>query len=329
MYKASVGITTHMKVKATDWIARNAEKLGIDGIWIGEDIDLGQDVYVLATATLLNAPSIHVGTAIIPITVHKIARIARACVTLQQTGQGRFIFGTGIGGMQDLERFGISIKKPVTELRRAVSVLRKLWAGESVTIESELIRLKDYNLGLKTPIDIPVFLGVRGPKMLKLAGEVADGVVLSGPVDYLKDAVRRIDISAKEWGRSVKEIDRVAWLPTIPTFKGGKEELAKRVVALVVADTPQPVIDLLDIDKDRIDNIRMAVRESGPDAGIPLVDQEIMDMFSISGDAEQIVDKFELLAQIGMTEVLLGPPFTGNWREAMTEIFQEISRRRV
>ncbi|MHA2042432.1 MAG: LLM class flavin-dependent oxidoreductase, partial [Candidatus Thorarchaeota archaeon] len=177
MYRASVGITTNMRVTATDWIAKNAAELGIDGIWVGEDINMGQDVYVLTTAALLNAPKTRVGTGIIPIAVHRIGTIARAAVTLQNIGNGRFVFGTGIGGIQDLKKLGIVVRKPVTELRNSVDAIRKLWAGEAVTIRSELMNLDDFSLGLKKAIDIPIFLGVRGPKMLKLVGEVADGAV--------------------------------------------------------------------------------------------------------------------------------------------------------
>jgi alkanesulfonate monooxygenase SsuD/methylene tetrahydromethanopterin reductase-like flavin-dependent oxidoreductase (luciferase family) len=328
MYRASVGITTNMRVTATDWIAENAAELGIDGIWIGEDIEMGQDVYVLTTAALLNAPKARVGTGIIPITVHRIGTIARAVATLQNTGKGRFVFGTGIGGIQDLKKLGITVRKPVTELRKSVDTLKRLWAGEAVTMKSELMNLEDFSLGLKKAIDIPIFLGVRGPKMLKLVGEVADGAVLSGPIDYLEDAVKRINKSAEETGRKADEIEKVAWLPTIPTFKGGKESLAKRVVALVVADMPQQVIDILDVDKERVDKLSTAVAESGPDAGIPHVDQELIDMFSISGSKEHMVDRFELLAKIGLTEAVLGPPFSGDWRAAMTEIFGEIKCRK-
>jgi alkanesulfonate monooxygenase SsuD/methylene tetrahydromethanopterin reductase-like flavin-dependent oxidoreductase (luciferase family) len=322
-----MGITTNMRVTATEWIAKNAERLGVDGIWIGEDIDLGQDVYVLTTAALLNAPKARVGTGIIPVTVHKISTIARAAVTMQNTGKGRFVFGTGIGGIQDLNNMGIIVQKPVTELRKSIKTLKSLWAGESVTIESELMKLNDYSLGLKKGVEIPVFLGVRGPKMLKLVGEVADGAVLSGPIDYLRDAVKRINTSAKKSGRKAEDIEKVAWLPTIPTFKGVKESLAKRVVALVVADMPQPVLDILDVDTERIDRLRIAVAKSGPDAGIPYVNQELIDMFAISGSRKHMVDRFELLEQIGLSEVVLGPPFSGNWREATEEIFKEIRSR--
>lgn len=328
MYRASVGITTNMKSTATSWIAENAAYLGADGIWIGEDIDIGQDIFVLTAATLLQSEKVRVGIGITPMTIHNISTLARAGLTLQEIGQGRFVFGTGVGGMQDLQRMGIMVKKPVTALRLAIGVLRELWAGKTVSVENELFKLDEYSLRIKGEASTPIFLGVRGPQMLKLAGQLADGVILSGPLDYLKIAGEIVDKSAVAAGRHPNSVEKVAWLPTIPTFKGGEEKLAKKVVSIVVADTPDPVLDMLSIDRARIDRLRTAVAESGPSGGIPHVDQEIMDMFAISGNCEQMVDRFDALGEIGMTEVVLGPPFSGDWRGAMSAIFQEIQTRR-
>jgi len=166
MYRASVGLTTNMKASATGWVARNAAELGADGIWIGEDIGLGQDIFVLAAATLLQSKGIRVGTGIIPVALHNITTLARAAVTLQEIGEGRFVFGVGMGGIQDLQRMDVKVKKPVTALREGVDVLRRLWQAESVTRNAEVLQLQDYSLRLKKPIEIPIFLGVRGPQML-------------------------------------------------------------------------------------------------------------------------------------------------------------------
>ena len=164
--------------------------------------------------------------------------------------------------------------------------------------------------------------------MLKLAGTVADGVILSGPIDYIRYAIEVVDEAASNVGRSTDEVEKVVWLPTIPTFKGGSNKLAKRVVALVVADTPEQVLGLLDIDTERADKIRKAVAESGPKGGAEFINQHFIDTFAISGTCDQMVDKFEMIHNLGASELVLGPPFSGEWREAMTEIFQEVHLRR-
>jgi 5,10-methylenetetrahydromethanopterin reductase len=328
MYRASVGITTSMKLSATDWIGKNADSLGIDGIWVGEDIDLGQETSIL-TASLLEATTkARVGTGIIPVSVHNLSIIARSALTLQELGNGRFVLGIGLGGIQDLQKLGKQVKKPVCVLRDTTLALKRLFNSESVTMKSEMFNLTDYSLRISKPIDIPIFFGVRGPQMLKLAGRIADGVILSGPKEYLQYAIDTIDKIASERGRKRKEIEKVVWLPTIPTFKGGSNELAKQVVALVVADTPAQVLDLLDIDRERADKIREVVAALGPKAGAELIDQQFIDTFAISGTRERMVDRFEEIHNLGATEVVLGPPFSGDWRGAMIEIFEEIHRRR-
>ncbi|MFW9794810.1 MAG: LLM class flavin-dependent oxidoreductase, partial [Candidatus Thorarchaeota archaeon] len=147
MYSVSVGITTNMGVDATGWIAQNADALGARSIWVGEDIALGQEPFVLTANTLLQTKRTRVGTGIIPVTVHNIATLARVGLTLSELGQGRFVFGLGIGGIQDLERHGIIIRRPVTELRKTIQTLHRLWGGETIDSEGELFTLKGFGLG--------------------------------------------------------------------------------------------------------------------------------------------------------------------------------------
>jgi 5,10-methylenetetrahydromethanopterin reductase len=329
MYSVSMGITTHMGVSATDWIAKNADSLGARSIWVGEDIALGQEAFVLTANTLLQTKNVRVGTGIIAVTVHNIATLARVGITLAEMGCGRFAYGLGIGGIQDLERYGIEVRKPVTELRKTVHTLNRLWAGETVDSKSEVFSITNFGLGFSETLKIPIFLGVRGPQMLRLTGKIADGVILSGPFDYLKNAIKLVDSAAKEVGREKESVEKVIWLPTIPTFKGIKEKVAKRVVALVIADTPDAVIDMLSVDIERVEKIRQTVAASGPKEGGEHVDQELLDVFSISGTREHMVNRFEALEKIGATEVVIGPPFSGDWREATSEIFEEVKMRRA
>jgi 5,10-methylenetetrahydromethanopterin reductase len=327
MYRLSLGVTTKMEAETTDWISRNVEALGLDGVWIGEDIGAGQDTAVLAAAMLLRSQRVRIGTGIIPIAVHSIAAIARDSVTLQEIGKGRFVLGIGIGGIQDLQKEGVSLRKPVTEMENAAVILRSLWEGKRVTLKSDLFYMSEYSLRLQQPLSIPLFLGVRGPQMLELAGRVADGVILSGPFDYVKKATAIIEKATLRAGREISEMEVVIWIPTIPTFCGIKEKAAKRIVALVVADTPLSVAAMLKIDQEKLAKIREKVASSGAKAGAEFVDKEILDAFSISGSKEHMVDQFEEFSRIGVTEVVLGPPFAGSWKLALAEIAQEVRER--
>jgi 5,10-methylenetetrahydromethanopterin reductase len=164
--------------------------------------------------------------------------------------------------------------------------------------------------------------------MLKLTGKIADGVILSGPFDYLRYAIKTVDDAAEQAGRNKTDVEKVIWVPTIPTFKGIKEKVARRVVALVIADTPDPVLDMLAVDREKVNRVRETVAASSPKEGAELIDDELLDVFSISGTKEHMIDRFEDVAGIGATEVVIGPPFSGDWRKALEEIFAEVDTRR-
>ncbi len=164
--------------------------------------------------------------------------------------------------------------------------------------------------------------------MLRLAGQIADGVILSGPIGYLRYAIDIINNEAEKSGRDSNSIEKVVWVPTIPTFKGLDVATAKRVIALVVADTPDQIINLTDVDMQQVELIRKSVRNGGPSQGAAHVTEEIMDIFSVTGNSVHMADQFEAMVKTGATEIVIGPPFSGDWRAAVTEILHEIALRK-
>ncbi|TFF92534.1 LLM class flavin-dependent oxidoreductase [Candidatus Thorarchaeota archaeon] len=323
MYRLSLGITTKMSVETTDWIARHAKTLGADGIWIGEDIGAGQDVFVLAASVLLRTSEVRVGTGIVPISTHNLTTIARSSLALHEVGNGRFALGLGIGGTQDLQSAGMRIRKPVTEMRKATELLHSLWRGETVSVMTELTEVESYSLRLSEDITVPVFFGVRGPQMLDLAGRVSDGVILSGPFEYIERAIDIVRNAAVDTSRDPAEIEIVVWIPTIPTFRGIKKKVARRIVALVVADTPESVVEMLSVNPEKLAKIRRKVASAGPKAGAEFVDDHVLDAFSISGSKQHMANQFETLASLGVNEIVLGPPYAGEWKSSLAEVIRE------
>jgi 5,10-methylenetetrahydromethanopterin reductase len=328
MYKISAGMTTNMRKSATDWIAGHARELGLDGIWIGEDIGIGQDVFVLTAATLMQSTGVRVGNGIIPITIHNISTTARAAFSLYDLAGERYAFGTGIGGLQDLKKQGIHVKKPVTELERGIHTLRSLWTQETVSIDSQLFHLENYALGIKKPVTIPVFMGVRGPQMLELAGQIADGVIFSGPIEYLQSAFEIVEDSASRHARDPEDIEKVVWLPTIIQEEQGTSHLAKRVVALIASDMPSYVLEMLDVNEEKLSQVVDTVAKKGPSAGAEYVHEELIEAFAISGTPQQIVGQFDMLGELGATEIILGPPYSKGWRKRMRTVMDIFAERR-
>ncbi len=324
MYRVSIGITTGLKPEIADWVSRNAERLLAHGVWIGEDIGRGPDPFVLAAMILLRTRTVRVGTGILPVVTHGFDGLARSSASLAMICNDRFALGIGIGGTRDLLKRGLTVRRPVSLLRSTVLDLRRVWSGERITVTNEMFNLTGYKLGMESTPTIPIFLGVRGPQMLRLAGEIADGVILSGPIDYIGDAIRIVNDSARHNERGPIEI--VVWQPIIPLVSD-EEDLARTIVAIIVADTPQGVMNMIDVDPGLVRNVKRAVTEGGPAAGAEFVDSTLVDAFVICGSTEEIVDKFDEFAGMGATEVVIGPPFVGEWKKTVGEIIEEARTR--
>ncbi len=320
-YRVSIGLTTGMSNRTVTWLINNAESMGADGIWIGEDIGRGHDIFVLTALILASTHACRVGTAIVPVATHPVLELGRAAYSLQAIAPDRFVLGLGLGGVEDLQRRGIRIRRPVTLLREVVTTLRQLWADEQVSIDLESEGHVEGRLGVR-PLNrtCPVFLGVRGPQMLRLAGALADGVILSGPVGYLAEAVRTVRGAARTAGRAEADVETVAWLPTIMGRQDRRSRLARIVVATIIADTPPSVLSDTDLDPEALARVQQAVRNSGPEAGAEHVTEEMVSTFAIAGSVDDFLDAFETLHSIGITEIVVGPPFSKDWRMAMTDV---------
>jgi len=319
----NIGITSKASSIEFMKILSLAEKWKFNCLWIGEDIDKLHDVFVQASFALLNS-SLTVGIGITSVFFRNIANIARAAASLCEIGKTdsneRFRLGIGIGGIQILSRMKIPIKKPLSTIRYATFLLRKIWNGEFITFNSEIFHLKNYyaRYGLKQKI--PIYFGVRGPKMLSLAGELADGIILSGPKAYLEKAIKIVKKGIKKAKRSEKDINIVVWIPTILSLRKKDLELAKKIVVFVLADMPETVFEMSKIDIGTVKNIQKAYINEGLNSAIKLITDELLNEMIFYGDALELCESFLSMGKYGVNEVVFGPPFGVNKKLAIAQV---------
>lgn len=306
-------------------IAAVAERAGVHGIWIGEDMGRGYDVFTQASIMMLNAPTKNVGIGITSPIVRNISTIARAAAALREIDPARFRLGLGVGGLQDLARLGLAVDKPVAMLKEAVDALRRIWAGETVTLRGESFHLRQFLARYPVGFTIPVYLGVRGPSLLRLAGRIADGVILSGPLAYLKKALEVVRTSAIGGGLRSRPRS-VIWLPTVIVRKRSDGKLAKAAAATVIADTPLSVLEMAGISDSAVERVRKTARERGYTAASRHVTKELLDSFAISGDAKHLSQVFQSLAKLGADELVLGPPYGSSAARSIHEVVRAWER---
>ncbi len=171
-------------------VAEALAEAGVDQLWVIEDCFYTAGVSLAATA-LARTESLTVGLGILPAVARNPAVTAMEIATLAQLGPGRVLAGIGHGIQEWMAQMGERPRSPLTTLDEALTIVRRLLHGETVTFDGSVFTMRDVALDA-APVDPPpVLAGVRGPKSLTLAGRVADGVVLAegaGPT-YIRQAI--------------------------------------------------------------------------------------------------------------------------------------------
>lgn len=193
--------------------ARYAEEHGFEAIWQAES-RLVRDAIVPMAAYAAVTERIKIGSGVINNWTRNIGLLASTYLTLDDLAPGRIICGIGAWWDPLANNVGIERRKPLTAMRETVEVLRRLLNMERVTFEGEFHQVKGIELdvvhGRKEPRAVPIYIGATGPQMMKLTGEIADGVVLNYcvPPAYNDDALEQLERGARESGRSLDDIDR-------------------------------------------------------------------------------------------------------------------------
>jgi alkanesulfonate monooxygenase SsuD/methylene tetrahydromethanopterin reductase-like flavin-dependent oxidoreductase (luciferase family) len=161
--------------QATDLAAR-ADALGYESLWVTHGV--GRDALLTLSAYAHAAPRAGLGSGVIPIYPRHPVLLAQEALTLQDISDGRLRLGIGVSHRPAMASgLGIDLGRPLSVMREYVTVLRAALAG---TVEHEGARYRAaWRSGLpRLPAPPPILLAGLGPKMLELAGEIADGAVL-------------------------------------------------------------------------------------------------------------------------------------------------------
>jgi 5,10-methylenetetrahydromethanopterin reductase len=173
-------------------VAEALEAGGVDQLWVIEDCFYTAAISLAATA-LARTELLTVGIGILPAVARNPAVTAMEIATLAQLAPGRLLAGIGHGIQEWMGQMGARTSSPLTTLDEAITIVRRLLHGETVTFEGSVFSMNDVTLVSPPDEPPPVLAGVRGPRSLALAGRVADGVVLAegaGPT-YVRDAIER------------------------------------------------------------------------------------------------------------------------------------------
>ena len=160
-------------------LAQTAERAGLDMLWVWEDCFKEAGVTAAAVA-LASTSRIQVGIALLPVPLRNVALSAMEFATLERLFPGRLIAGVGHGVQDWMGQVGARARSPLTLLREYTVALRSLLAGGRISTQGEYVHLDEVALDWPPQPAPPLWVGGTGPKSLRLASELGDGLLLGG-----------------------------------------------------------------------------------------------------------------------------------------------------
>lgn len=209
-------------------LANTAESAGYDSVWLPESMgrDAIAELIVLAGAT----ERIAVGTGIVPVFGRGPTLTAAAMATAATIAPGRVILGVGIGHRDSLvEGHGVEFARPLARTREFTEIARRLLRGESVGYDGDVFRISGYKVDCAPPSPVPVYIAALRPAMLRMAGAVADGVLMNwAPPERIREAAEHIRDGARAAGRSPEDVRIASYLRTCVSDDTDRVESACR-----------------------------------------------------------------------------------------------------
>jgi 5,10-methylenetetrahydromethanopterin reductase len=276
--------------------AQDAERLGFDECWVTEDY-YERGAFGVAGALLARTDSLTVGIGVVnPWTRHPML-IAMEAAALAEIGPGRLRLGLGASNSRWMsDQLGIAFARPVTRLGEAVQIIRAALRGEQVRHEGLAGRV-DARLAFTPPAEVPIVLGVKGPRALALGARVSDGLLLS-------------ILSSPPYVRSVRErVGAGLDLAGYVTFVCDADDAAAR-------DRARPVVaKYLGVHGDheitRVAGVtaeQAAAFRAGWISGSPrvdLVDDAMIETFVLAGTPDTVARGIRRFADAGLSTLVV------------------------
>jgi probable F420-dependent oxidoreductase len=291
---------TGLSIRDLVALARCADDAGYSSVWAPE---VGsRDAIFLAGLYGSATNNVTVGTGVVPVFARKTVSLALAAAAAAEASDGRFVLGIGAGHRFPTEAwYEARWHKPRERMRDVTEVLRAILSGRRVEHDGDLA-VNGFHLG-STPPPVPVYFAALTPSTLRLAGEVADGVILNWlPPKGVEKAALLTREAAADAGRSVRVIAyvRAAVIEDPAEEHDARAALHEQTYAYLSLPSYGNSVRKVGLGRE------LDAMASGHERAV----DELVDALCAWGDREAVAKKLAEYANAGVDEVIVYPvPF--------------------
>jgi 5,10-methylenetetrahydromethanopterin reductase len=310
-------------------VCREAELAGASSLWFAQHMGYRDAIVWAAAAASATQRAALVPTAISPYLWPPLP-IAMAIATIGELAPGRAILNVSVGNLLNLSESGVEPAQPIGVIRDYVEALRALWAGGPVAHEGRLHTLRGAKMVFDQGRQYPIYIASTGPQMLKLAGDISDGVLLSAGLT-LASTRRCLDFASA--GAAAQHRDPVSLRKcSFINFNVSRDGAAARAAILRKlaflfrnrghADNIKS--SNLDIDHQAI--IAAHARHDF-DGAVKLLPVEAANVFGVAGTPTECRDRLEEYLSVGLDEPVIEVSGSAEERKLALDVVREIARR--
>lgn len=296
---------------AADYVAlvREAEQRGYDTAWTAEVS--GQDAFTTMGLIAQSTTRLRVATGVVPIQTRTPLVLGMTAATLGHVAPGRIALGLGVSSPVIVGQWhGLSFGKPLGQMREAVQIIRQVLAGERVSFEGQHYNVRGFRLTLPPlPQPVRIYLGALGPRMLELAGEIADGVLLNWLApETVAACLKHLEAGARRGGRTLANFEIAAFIRTCVTEdeEPARQWLARDITGYTTVDAYAAFFR----DAGYTDEVAAAQRawKAGDRAGaVSQLSRRMLDGLGAIGSGDACRARVAEFARAGLTMPVVFP----------------------
>ncbi len=295
-------------------LAARSEEFGFESFWLHENPMLGDGFASLILACRSTA-RIRIGIACTSVITRHPVMIAASAVTLQNESDGRFVLGLCLGGFPWLPLINYPVQpvketRPLRRIVEAASIIRSLINGGAAVVPGTFYNVKGFRLMAKASKPIPIYIGALGPRTLRMAPRIFDGVITSPGVLTPLD-VRRLVGWVEEGEKDGRKVEKLAYV--LSAVSGNEAEAYAAIkrdpffIYQLSEVVPEESLEHYGVKLDKLPEIREAWRRRDLAWAANLISDDMVTALTASGRKEDAIKRIEEYSQTGADTLIITP----------------------
>jgi alkanesulfonate monooxygenase SsuD/methylene tetrahydromethanopterin reductase-like flavin-dependent oxidoreductase (luciferase family) len=287
---------------------RQAEAHGYDSAYVTHIA--ARDSISVLMAYAAATERIKVGSGVLPIYSRTPVATAQQAATVDEYSGGRMVLGLGVSHQPTVEHwYQAKLERPVTAMREYVAILQALFAGQNPP-EGEIFSTNFRFMGYEPRPDLPIYIAALSPRMLELAGEVADGVILwlCNPEYVRRVVVPAVTRGRERAGRGLEGFDIVAAVPSAVTDdkEGTFAVMRSDLISYFGLPFYRAMIERSGFAED-VAAFDAGMAQGDLDVAMRGISEDFLDALTAVGSADEVRSGVGRYAAAGVTSPCIGP----------------------